>query len=167
MPINFAEKPATVINHTFLMAEGRWTLQGHWLVQPNGPLIPVAGKLMVVWQSETWFTLVGKIAPIQSQLPDDVTPPPSITLQYRGHIGVSEQQFTYMLQHSHLGQIEGQGWILPHSIVKRFWILGDADGRTGIEHFCCIDSNHYSWSSSLMAGHTLLSTLEAQLVQHK
>jgi hypothetical protein len=169
MSTNFAAKlPAlSTCNHTFLMAEGRWKLQGHWLLQPHGTLIPVHGKLMVVWNSEEWFSLVGKISALEPFTADSLDYPTDITLQYRGYIGASEQRYTYVLQHSHLGQIEGEGWLMPQSIVQQFWILSDRDRRTGSERLYQIDSDHYYWSSSLMTGHSLTSTLEATLERYR
>ena len=38
-------------------------------------------------------------------------------------------QYTFVLQHSELGRVEGEGWIAPQSIVQRYWVLGDERQR--------------------------------------
>jgi hypothetical protein len=171
MSINFAEKSApSSANHTFLMNDGRWKLQGHWLLGREGPCVPVQGKVMVVWNSDEWFSLVGKLSrpsldtEAGSKAAGDMT---DITLQYRGHISAAaQQQYTFVLQHSQYGQTEGEGWLMPDSIVQRFWVLGDRERRIGLERFYKIDDDHYYWSSSLMSGHTLLNTLEVTLARY-
>jgi hypothetical protein len=175
MSINFAEKsaPSASADHTFLMNDGRWKLQGHWLLDREGPCVPVQGKVMVVWNSDEWFSLVGKISrPTLSNEsePNNAGDVTDITLQYRGHIGTAaaqQQQYTFVLQHSQYGQTEGEGWLMPDSIVQRFWVLGDRERRIGLERFYRIDDDHYYWSSSLMTGHTLLNTLEVTLERYK
>jgi hypothetical protein len=174
MSINFAEKsaPSSSADHTFLMADGRWKLQGHWLLDREGPCVPVHGKVMVVWNSDEWFSLVGKIsrpALVHESEPHNAGDVTDITLQYRGHIGTdaAQQQYTFVLQHSQYGQTEGEGWLMPDSIVQRFWVLGDRERRIGLERFYRIDDDHYYWSSSLMTGHTLLNTLEVTLARYK
>lgn len=148
------------------MNDGRWKLQGHWLLNLEGPCVPVQGKVMVVWNSDEWFSLVGKIS--CPALANEAGDGADITLQYRGHIGLTaQQQYTFVLQHSQYGHIEGEGWLMPDSIVQRFWILGDRERRIGLERFYRIDDDHYYWSSSLMTGHTLLSTLEVTLARYK
>jgi hypothetical protein len=166
MSINFAAKSTPVADHTFLMNDGRWKLKGHWLLNREGSCVPVQGKVMVVWNSNEWFSLVGKISrPALLNEPGDVI---DITLQSKGHIAeAAQQQYTFVLQHSQYGQTEGEGWLMPDSIVQRFWILDDRDRRVGLERFYRIDDDHYHWSSTLMSGHALISTLEATLERYK
>ncbi|MGB8701382.1 MAG: hypothetical protein WCD18_18365 [Thermosynechococcaceae cyanobacterium] len=159
-------KPSAAPEHTFLLADGRWTLKGHYLLEREGTLFPIQGRLMVVWNADEWFSLVGKLSFSVPTTESDVSLPADITLQYRGRIDASDQ-YTFMLQHSRLGQIEGEGLLLPDSILQRFWILGDREGRTGLERLYRIDNDHYYWSSSLLVGNTLLSTMEAKLERYK
>jgi hypothetical protein len=151
-----------VAEHTFLMAGGRWNLKGHWLLEREGPLLPIHGKLMVVWNGEEWFNLVGKISLPSSLSDSNANYPSEVTLQYRGHIG-AEQQYTFVLQHNHLGHIEGEGWLMPDSILQRFWIIGDRERRTGVDQIYRIDNDHYHWSSSIMTGHALNSAMDVTL----
>lgn len=167
MSINFAEtSTSSAAEHTFLMNDGRWKLHGHWLRNREEPCVPVQGKVMVVWNSEEWFSLVGKIScPALAQAGETVS---DITLQYRGRIDVSaRQQYTFVLQHSQYGQTEGEGWLMPDSILQRFWILGDRDQRFGVERFYRINDDRYYWSSSIMTGHSLISSLEVTLERSK
>ncbi|WP_017721122.1 hypothetical protein [Kamptonema formosum] len=141
------------MNHTFLIEPGRWTLEGYWL-ERNGMPIPVKGKTLVAWNQENWFTMVTRLV-----FPG--TEREQITLQYRGHLDSGERQYTFVLQHSDLGRVEGEGWIAPETIVQRYWVLGDQQRRSGFETLYRLDGHKYYHSSAIMAGHYLSSTMEA------
>lgn len=141
--------------HTFLMEAGRWTLQGNWLDRDGLPN-PVKGKILIAWSRDNWYTMVNKLV-----FPG--TDREEISLQYRGRLNMEERQYTFVLQHSLLGRVEGEGWIAPESIVQRYWVLGDRQRRTGFETLHKISPDSYYLSSSIMAGHYLTSTMEASL----
>ncbi len=138
------------------MQPGRWTLEGTWL-QRNGMPILVKGKTIVAWNQENWFTMVTKLVFPGGDRDE-------ITFQYRGHLDAGERQYTFVLQHSELGRVEGEGWIAPETIVQRYWVLGDNKlRRTGFETLHQLGHNKYFHSSGIMAGHYLTSTMEATL----
>ncbi len=141
--------------HTFLIEAGRWTLQGNWLERDGMP-IAVKGKTLVGWGRDNWFTMVTKLIFPGSDRED-------IALQYRGRLDLGERQYTFVLQHSLLGRVEGEGWVAPESIVQRYWVLGDRQRRSGFETLRYIDEGKYYVSSGIMAGHYLTSTMEAVL----
>ena len=141
--------------HTFLMEAGRWTLQGNWL-ERNGMPIPVKGMTLIAWSRENWFTMVTKLVFPDSERED-------ISFQYRGRLDTGERQYTFILKHSVLGHVEGEGWVTPESIVQRYWVLGDRHRRSGFETSHRLDNNTYYLSSGIMAGHYLTSTMEATL----
>ncbi|MBD1996547.1 hypothetical protein H6G00_07935 [Leptolyngbya sp. FACHB-541] len=141
--------------HTFLMEAGRWTLQGNWLDRDGLP-VSVKGRILVAWSRDNWYTMVTKL-----MFPG--TEREEIAFQYRGRLNVGERQYTFVLQHSLLGRVEGEGWIAPESIVQRYWVLGDRQRRTGFEALHQLDDNKYRLSSSVMAGHYLTSTMEASV----
>lgn len=141
------------MTHTFLVEEGRWVLQGNWLERQGMP-IPVKGKTLIKWVRDDWFTMVTKL-----EFPE--TDRPDISLQYRGRLDVGERQYTFVLQHSLLGKVEGEGWIAPESIVQRYWVLGDKERRSSFETLRRINSNTYHISSGMMSGYHLTSTMEA------
>ncbi|NJN56850.1 MAG: hypothetical protein HC879_04825 [Leptolyngbyaceae cyanobacterium SL_5_9] len=141
--------------HTFLMEAGRWTLQGSWLERDGLP-VTVKGKILVAWSRDNWYTMVTKL-----MFPG--TEREEISFQYRGRLNSGERQYTFVLQHSLLGRVEGEGWIAPESIVQRYWVLGDRQRRTGFEALHQLDNNKYRLSSSVMAGHYLTSTMEASV----
>lgn len=145
------------MEHTFFMEEGKWSLSGHWLERDQPP-IPIEGKTIVVWSRENWFTMVTKLV-----FPEDDRP--DIALQYRGRLD-NERQYTFVLQHSELGRVEGEGWIAMKSIVQRYWVLGDKQRRTGFEASQQIDKNTYYLSSSIMVGHYLTSTMDVTMERH-
>jgi len=143
------------VAHTFLMEAGRWTLQGNWLERDGLP-VSVKGKILVAWSRDNWYTMVTKL-----MFPG--TEREEISFQYRGRLNSGERQYTFVLQHSLLGRVEGEGWIAPESIVQRYWVLGDRQRRTGFEALHQLDNNKYRLSSSVMAGHYLTSTMEASV----
>jgi hypothetical protein len=143
------------VAHTFLMEAGRWTLQGNWL-ERNGMPINVKGRTLVAWNRDNWFTMVTQLV-----FPDSDRE--NITFQYRGRLDVGERQYTFVLQHSLLGRVEGEGWIAPESLVQRYWVLNDRQRRSGFETLRQLNENQYYISSSILAGHYLTSMMEATL----
>ncbi len=144
--------------HTFLMQEGRWILQGNWLERDGLP-IAVKGKTLVAWSQENWFTWVTKLS-----FPD--TERQEIAFQYRGRLDAGERQYTFVLQQSLLGRVEGEGWVAPESIVQRYLVLGGEDDRqrrSGFETIYRIDDNTYHLASGILAGYALVSMMEAVL----
>jgi hypothetical protein len=137
------------------MEPGRWILQGNWL-ERNGLPVVVKGKTLVAWSRDDWFTMVTKLIFPGSAREE-------ISLQYRGRLDSGERQYTFVLQHSVLGRVEGEGWVAPESIVQRYWVLGDRQRRSGFETIYRLDANKYYLSSSIMSGHYLTSTMEATL----
>jgi len=143
------------VAHTFLMEAGRWTLQGNWL-ERNGMPIAVKGRTLVGWSRDNWFTMVTKLV-----FPG--TDHEEIAFQYRGRLDSGERHYTFVLQHSLLGRVEGEGWVAQESIVQRYWVLGDRQRRSGFETMYRVDENTYHLSSGIMAGHYLTNTMEAVL----
>jgi hypothetical protein len=146
------------VSHTFLIEAGRWTLQGNWLERDGLP-IAVKGKILVAWSRDDWFTMVTKLMFPSADREE-------ISLQYRGRLNTGERQYTFVLQHSLLGRVEGEGWVAPESIVQRYWVLGDRQRRTGFETLHQLETDKYCLSSSIMAGHYLTSTMEAVVERH-
>lgn len=144
---------ASTVSHTFLMEAGRWVLQGNWLDRDAMP-INVKGAILIAWSRDNWYTMVTKLT-FPGAGRDE------IAFQYRGRLNSSDRQYTFVLQHSLLGRIEGEGWIAPESIVQRYWVLGDRQRRTGFETLHQLGEYKYCLSSSIMSGHYLTSTMEA------
>lgn len=143
------------MGHTFLLQPGRWKIQGNWL-ERNGTPISVKGMTLVAWNRDNWFTMATKLVfPLSDRA--------EIALQYKGRMDDGERQYSFLLQHNLLGQIEGEGWIGLSSIVQRYWVLGDKQRRSGFETLHRINSDSYSLTSGIMSGHFLSSTMEASL----
>jgi hypothetical protein len=143
------------LGHRFLLEPGRWTIEGNWLEREQLPLV-VKGKTIVAWSADNWFTMVTKLVFPSGDRPE-------ISFQYRGRLGGEERQYTYVLQQSLLGQIEGEGWIGTDSIIQRYWVIGDRQRRSGFETFYRINDQTYHLSGGILAGHYLTSTIEARL----
>lgn len=147
--------------HTFLLDAGRWTFKGTWMERNQDP-VAIHGRTLVAWNCDSWFTMATKLLfPEESAVARQGTS--EIIMQYRGRLGSNDQRYTYVLKHSQLGQVEGEGWIGPESIVQRFWVLGDRDRRSGFETIHRIADNSYRLSSGMMSEHYLLNTMEATL----
>ncbi|NJR52316.1 MAG: hypothetical protein HC780_24830 [Leptolyngbyaceae cyanobacterium CSU_1_3] len=143
------------MTHTFLMEPGRWTLQGSWL-ERHGMPITVKGKTLVAWSRDDWFTMVTKLVFPGADRDE-------ISFQYRGRLDSGDRRYTFVLQHSLLGRVEGEGWIAPESIVQRYWVLGDRQRRSGFETMYRIADSKYYLSSGILSGHYLTSAMEATL----
>ncbi len=141
------------MSHTFLMQAGRWMLQGSWLDRDTMP-VTVKGRILIAWSRDNWYTMVTRL-----NFPG--IDRDEITLQYRGRLTSGDRQYTFVLQHSLLGRVEGEGWVAPESIVQRYWVLDDRQRRTGFETLHRLSENSYCLSSSIMSGHYLASTMEA------
>jgi hypothetical protein len=146
------------VAHSFLIEPGRWTLQGNWLERDVLP-INVKGKILVAWNRDYWFTMVTKLMFPGGELED-------ISLQYKGRLTTADRQYTFVLQHSALGRVEGEGWVAPDSIVQRYWVLSDRQRRTGFETLYRLTPDKYHFSSGIMAGHYLTSMMEAVVERH-
>ena len=145
------------MSHSFLLEPGKWKLQGSWLTRETLPT-PVKGKLLVVWKQVNCFQVVTKLSFPESNQTD-------IIIKSRGRMTDHERQYTFVLQHNLLGQVEGEGWIAPESIIQRYWGLSDKQRRTGFETLRQVSPDKYHFSGGIMAGHYLTSTLEAELTR--
>jgi hypothetical protein len=143
------------VAHTFLMQPGRWTIQGNWL-ERHGMPISVKGMTLVAWNRDNWFTMATKLIFPGSDRSE-------ISLQYKGYLHGGERQYTFLLQHNILGQIEGEGWIGLSTIVQRYWVMGDRQRRSGFETLHRLSDDTYYLSSGILTGHFLDSTIEASL----
>lgn len=142
--------------HSFLMEAGIWLFQGNWLENNQLPLA-VKGKISTNWNQEDWFAVNTTILFIEG------THEP-ITLKYKGKLNQQQKRYTYVLQHSILGNVEGEGWIAPSTIIQRYWVLGGDDRkRGGFETFYRLNNNTYHLACGILAGHYLSSTMEATL----
>lgn len=144
------------MEHTFLLEPGRWKIQGNWLERDGMPIV-LKGRLIVAWSQENWYTMVTKLIFENS---DRLT---EMSYQYRGRLDAGDRFYTFVLQQSLLGQVEGEGWIAPESIVQRYWVLNDRQRRSGFETFYRMNDDTYYLSSGILAGHYLSSTMEATL----
>ncbi|WP_017662815.1 hypothetical protein [Baaleninema simplex] len=142
--------------HTFLLEQGRWRLEGNWLERHNLP-IAVTGRTIVAWGQDNWYSMVTKLTFPNTERDD-------ITFQYRGRLDSGERQYTFVLQHSELGRVEGEGWITPESIVQRYWTIDDKQRRSGFETLHRVDEQKYYLSSGTMSGLHLTSAMDATLV---
>ncbi|MEM9904212.1 MAG: hypothetical protein AAF921_04220 [Cyanobacteria bacterium P01_D01_bin.44] len=147
------------MTHSFLIEPGRWTLQGNWLERDSRPIL-VKGKILIAWNRDNWFTMINKLYFPSGELDE-------VALQYKGRLTTSDRQYTFVLQHSVLGRVEGEGWVAPESIVQRYWVLSDRQRRTGFETLYRITKDKYHFSSGIMAGHYLTSTMEAVVERHR
>jgi hypothetical protein len=147
------------VAHSFLLEAGYWGIQGYWLEREQPP-IPVKGKTLVAWR-EDWFTMVTKLVfPSEDRS--------EISFQYRGHLDDNVQRYTFVLMHSGLGRVEGEGWIGPESIIQRYWVLGDThQRRSGFETIYRVSADTYHLSSAVMAGHYLTTAMEATLQRQR
>jgi hypothetical protein len=141
------------VNHTFLVEPGAWLLQGNW-IERDTPPIDVKGKILVSWNRDDWFTMAQRLIYPTAEREN-------IDLQFKGRFDTGDRRYTFVLQHTVLGKVEGEGWIAPDSIIQRYWAIGDKQRRTGFETLHRLSEDKYLLSSGIMAGHYLISAMEA------
>jgi hypothetical protein len=151
-------KLINIVAHTFLVQPGKWTLEGNWIERDSMP-IEVKGRTLVGWSRDNfWFTMVTKLTFPNSDREE-------LTMAYKGRIDSDERRFTYVVDDSSLGKVEGEGIIGPDSITQRYWVMGDKKMRTGFQTIYRRDNNIYSLVGGIIAGQNLESTMEATLTR--
>lgn len=153
--------------HTFLLEPGRWKFQGSWLERDGMPL-SVRGMTLVAWNRDNWFTMATKLIFPTSDRSE-------IALVYKGRLDEGERQYSFLLQHNLIGQLEGEGWIGPDTIVQRYWALNVSVAspqenplrRSGFETLHRISDDTYHLTSGILGGHFLTSTMEVTLERQK
>jgi hypothetical protein len=156
------------------MEAGRWQLEGNWL-ERHQETISVKGKVLVVWSQDNWFTMVTKLVfPRPNKGISNVTKLQDISFIYKGRLNSVQDRYTFVLQHSVLGRLEGEGWVAPETIVQRYWVIGDLSGQdrtisslhqqsSGFESWYRLNEKTYQVSSTIMTTHHLFSMMEARL----
>ena len=85
-----------------------------------------------------------------------------IIYQCKGNLNYEEKYYTYVAQHSLLGNIKG-GRLGLQSIIQYYWFLGTSTNKKGLDTFYSIDQNTYYLTSNILEGHSLLNTIEVTL----
>ncbi len=141
--------------HTFLMEPGRWILTGHWLERGQSPQ-PVNGKLLVGWGEENWFSLASKLSFPGSDRPE-------IIQTLKGRLDYDGRRFSFLIQHSELGNVEGEGWVTPAALIQRYWVVDDKKMRTGFVTWHRQSAHQYGLSQGMVTGSFLTATLDGTL----
>ena len=141
--------------HSFLLESGFWNVTGHWL-KPNLAPIPIEGVIQTAWKRENWFKITTNLTCSDEQ-------GTTIVSQCRGNLNHEEKYYTYVSQHSLLGNIEGEGRLGFQSIVQYYWFIGTTSHKKGLDTFYYADSNTYHLTSSILEGHSVKYTIEAIL----
>ncbi len=141
--------------HSFLLQPGRWSLSGYFSQKHETP-ISIRGFITVTWKQEHWFKVVTQVI-LNNESSSE------IICKYKGHLDRDRKSYTYVLQHSILGNIEGEGWISSQSIIQYHWIVGATKKRTGMDTFYCVSEDIYHFTSVILETHSLNSVMEATL----
>jgi hypothetical protein len=111
--------------------------------------------MLIAWSKDQWFRIASKLIFPEGEREE-------VSCRYRGRLGNEEREYSFVLQQSDLGQIEGEGWIGTDTIVQRYWVLADRR-RSGFETFYRLNHHSYHLTSGTLNGHYLASTIEAIL----
>lgn len=141
--------------HSFLVESGFWNVKGHWL-KPNSPSVSLEGIIEIKWKQENWFKMT-------TSLTCEDEKATKIVYQSKGNLNYEKKYYTYVSQHSLLGNIEGEGTLGLQSIVQYYWFLGNTSKKKGLDTFYCIDRNTYYLNSTIFENHSLNSIIEATL----
>lgn len=153
------------MTHTFLLKPGQWRLKGLWCENHLEPF-SVQGTVSIVWNQPDWFSYTQRLTLADDQEPNWKTnyfSASELLLNYRGYLGFQQRQYTFVLKHNQLGNLEGNGWITPTSIIQRYWVLNDRKRRQGFETFYQKQPDAYHLCSCLTQGHQMVVTLDATL----
>ena len=140
--------------HTFLVDAGYWNVTGHWL-KPDTPPIALEGGITIAWKRANWFKLTTSLTCNDEAATE-------IIYQCRGNLNYEAKHYTYVSQHSLLGNIEGEGRLGSQSIVQYYWFMGGSKQK-GLDTYVYVDPNTYHFTSSILDGHSIKSTIEAVL----
>lgn len=143
--------------HSFLMETGKWDIEGSWREKEEMPIL-VKGKTLIAWSADNWFTMVTKLVFPEHNKAD-------ITFQYKGRLETGELRYTYFLNQSLLGQVEGEGWIGVNSIIQTYLVLSDRSRRSGFETFYQGNESTYYYAGGIRTGVSLTSMMEAVLTR--
>lgn len=141
--------------HSFLVEAGYWNVSGHWL-KPNLAPISLEGGIQTAWRRANWFKITASLT-----CNDDAAT--KMIYQCRGNLDYEAKHYTYVSQHSLLGNIEGEGKLGHQSIIQYYWFMDTVSKQKGLDTFYCIDQNTYYLTSSILNGHSIVSTIEATL----
>lgn len=125
-------------------------------MEADGSTVAFQGRTMVSWSEDAWFAMVTKLIFADSQ-------PGELLWRYRGRLADTGHCYTFMLEHSSVGKMEGEGRIGEQTVVQRSWALNNAQQRSAFETFTCIDANTYHLAHTTMVGQRLGAVAEATL----
>ena len=143
------------MNHSFLLQSAKWSVEGNHFEKDRG-FIPLKGFITISWQRESWFKMI-------TQLSVGGKSPREIISHCKGHFDNQRKSYTYVLQHSILGNIEGEGWLGSDSIIQNYWIVGATQRRLGFDTFYCLSEDTYHFTNVYLENLNLTSTMEATL----
>lgn len=153
------------MTHTFLLEPGQWHLKGVWC-ESNLQPISIEGIVSILWSQPNWFSWNKQLKISNSEelnLKSRYLSESELSLTYRGYLGFRQSQYTFVLKHNLLGDLEGNGWITPSAIIQRYWVLNDRKRRQGFETLSQETENTYHFCSCLTQGHQMINTIEARL----
>lgn len=145
------------MSHTFLLEPGRWKLVGTWTEGKSEQSL-VKGKTLITWTQDGWFTMATKFSFPESPLPE-------LLLTYKGRLDPDERRFSFIMQHSAMGKVEGEGWVAPDSIIQRYWVMDDKHLRTGFQTVYRQNDDCYHLCGLVLSGSKYLSSMEAVLTR--
>lgn len=109
---------------------------------------------MISWSEDSWFAMVTKFVFQGSDRAD-------LIWRYRGRLTEPGRRYTFLLEHSEIGKMEGEGVIGEKTITQRSWALNDSKSRSTFDSLVRLDTNAYHLSSATMTGHRLGAIAEA------
>ncbi len=145
------------MGHIFLLEPGIWNISGH-CIKPNLMPIAIEGNIQISWKEQNWFKM-------SIDITSDVENNIAVSCRYRGNLAREEKHYTYVAQHSLLGNIEGEGRLGFKSIVQHHWSIGKTQKKRGLETFYLLDENTYFYTSSILESHNFNNIIEAT-IQH-
>jgi len=156
------------VKHSFLLEPGQWILKGLWCDSSRTTTLSVEGTVTLSWNQPNWFCWHQQLkfpSKEHKSNQNHFSDCSEINFVYQGYLSFPQNQYTFVLKHNILGNLEGNGWINSSWIIQRYWVLNDRKRRQGFETLYQESIGTYRLCSCLTYGHQIMTTLEATLVR--
>lgn len=140
--------------HSFLVQSAKWDLSGHYKDRDSNAVL-VEGTIAISWKRESWFKVETQLVSPQWESP--------IVARCKGHLDSLEKSYNYVLQHSILGNIEGEGHLGSDSIVQHYWVVGSTQRQLGFDTYYRLNETEYHLTSVFLENQNLKNMMEAKL----
>jgi hypothetical protein len=127
------------------------------MLEGDSPPIPIKGRTLIGWsQDGFWFTIASQLT-----FPDSDRVP--YTLTSKGRFHKRDGNFSFYIDHSEIGRMEGVGWVNHQTITQQFRVLGSDPEVTGFEVLYQQAGDRYLLCRTMTKGNSMERVIEGTL----